>query len=146
VPKLITRFITPCAPTLRRTPPVGPEWVHEIKWDGWRLQAHRTGSSVLLYSRPGNDLTKRFPAIAEAVAAPPGGDLILDGELVAFDHVNRPDFYLLRRRRPTTVAWLFDLLHVGDDDLRDLPWTRRRARLKQLMAHNKSDALHLNDI
>jgi len=76
VRKLITRFIRPCAPTLRGTPPVGAEWAHEIKWDGWRLQAHRTGSGVLLYSRPGNDISKRFPGVAEAVAALPGGDLI----------------------------------------------------------------------
>lgn len=78
----------------------------------------------MLYSRPGNDITKRFPGVAEAVAALPGGDLILDGELVAFDDVNRPDFHMLRTRRPTTVAWLFDLMHSGDDDMRDLPWTQ----------------------
>jgi hypothetical protein len=101
---------------------------------------------VLLYSRRGNDITKRFPAVAEAIATLPGGDLILDGELVAFNDVNRPDFHQLHRRRPTTVAWLFDLMHLGDEDLRDLPWTQRRRRLERLMARNKSDALHLNEI
>lgn len=144
--KLVTRFIRPCGPARRREPPSGPEWAHEIKWDGWRLQAHRSGAGVVLYSRPGNDITKRFPGVAEAVAALPGGDLILDGELVAFDDVNRPDFHMLRTRRPTTVAWLFDLMHAGDDDMRDLPWTQRRRRLERLMARNKSDALHLNEI
>jgi ATP-dependent DNA ligase len=59
---------------------------------------------VLLYSRPGDDdISNRFPAVAEAVETLPGGDLILDGDLVAFDNTNRPDFHLLRRRRPAAM-------------------------------------------
>ena len=65
------RFITPCGPTLRDKPPAGPQWAHEIKWDGWRPQAHKRADDVTLYSRLGRDLTARFPRIAEAVAAPP---------------------------------------------------------------------------
>jgi bifunctional non-homologous end joining protein LigD len=88
------RFIRPCAPTLRREPPAGPEWAHEVKWDGWRLQTHKTRKGVMLFSRPGNDLIDRFPAVAEAVAGLPRRSVILDGELVAFGDDGRPDFHL----------------------------------------------------
>ena len=61
-------FIAPCLPTSARQPPRGPEWLIEIKHDGFRVIARKEGERVRLYSRPGNDLTYRFPLIVEAFA------------------------------------------------------------------------------
>ncbi|HEY6992298.1 MAG TPA: hypothetical protein VH397_01185, partial [Xanthobacteraceae bacterium] len=62
-------FIAPCLPTKASTPPCGGLWLHEIKHDGFRIIARKEAKRVRLYSRPGNDLTHRFPLIVEALAA-----------------------------------------------------------------------------
>jgi bifunctional non-homologous end joining protein LigD len=139
-------FIRPCAPTLRRDPPAGPQWAHEIKWDGWRLQAVKEGATVRLISRPGNDLTDRLPAIAEAVAELPRRSVILDGELVAFGDDGRPDFRLLRRKRAAVVAFVFDIIESDGADLRSKPWRDRRVFLERLMARNKAPLLQLSAV
>ena len=61
-------FIVPCLPISAKQPPSGDGWLHEIKYDGFRLMPAKTASASKLYSRPGNDLTRRFPQITEAVA------------------------------------------------------------------------------
>jgi hypothetical protein len=61
-------FIAPCLPTKTASLPSGSQWVHEIKHDGFRIIARKNGSQVRLYSRPGNDLTYRFPLIVDALA------------------------------------------------------------------------------
>jgi ATP-dependent DNA ligase len=69
------RFIAPCLPTKTSKLPSGSQWLHEIKHDGFRIIARKTGVQVRLYSRPGNDLTHRFPLIVErwpACARAPG--------------------------------------------------------------------------
>ena len=77
-------FIEPCLPTNSPQPPIGTAWVHEIKHDGIRVIARKTERGVRLYSRPGNDLTRRFPLIADALARLRARSCILDGE-TAFD-------------------------------------------------------------
>ena len=72
-------FIEPCIPVLKAEPPVGPNWIHEVKFDGWRVQIHSTAGIIQIYSRNGNDLTSRFPT---AVKLPP---CIIDAEVVADD-------------------------------------------------------------
>lgn len=99
-----------------------------------------------LYSRPGNDISKRFSAIAEAVADLPRRSLVLDGELVAFNEADRPDFHLLRSKRPSVVAWFFDLLSIDGTSLRRQPWYERRRRLERVMARNTNPLLQLNDL
>jgi ATP-dependent DNA ligase len=61
-------FIAPCLPTSAPRPPSGALWLHEIKHDGFRIVARKDGNRVRLYSRPGNDLTKRFPLIVDTLA------------------------------------------------------------------------------
>ena len=61
-------FIPPCLPTKAPRPPAGAVWLHEIKHDGFRVIARKDGKRVRLYSRPGNDLTERFPLIVEALS------------------------------------------------------------------------------
>lgn len=99
-----------------------------------------------LYSRPGNDISKRFSAIAEAVADLPRRSLVLDGELVAFNEADRPDFHLLRSKRPYVVAWFFDLLSIDGTSLRRQPWFERRRRLERVMARHTNPLLQLNDL
>jgi len=140
------RFITPSAPMRRPIPPDGPDWVHEIKWDGWRLQAHKGADGVTLYSRPGNDITARFPWIAADIGRLPRRTLILDGELVAFDDHERPDFHLLRRKQSAVVAFLFDILEINGADLCGRPWCERRRFLERLMTRERDDAHRLSDV
>jgi len=95
-------FIPPCLPTKASTPPSGALWLHEIKHDGFRVIARKDGTKVRLYSRPGNDLTYRFPLIAETVAGLPSRSCVIDGETVACGDDGKPSFDVLRQR----LSWL----------------------------------------
>jgi len=76
-------FVVPCLPTNAPQPPSGDLWLHEIKHDGFRVIARKNGQRVKLYSRPGNDLTYRFPLIVEGLARLRSRSCIIDGEAVA---------------------------------------------------------------
>jgi bifunctional non-homologous end joining protein LigD len=76
-------FIAPCLPTGAPCAPSGDQWWHEIKHDGIRVIARKEDKRVKLYSRPGNDLTSRFPLIVEALARLRSRSCIIDGEAVA---------------------------------------------------------------
>jgi bifunctional non-homologous end joining protein LigD len=78
-------FIAPCLPTKTDKLPSGGEWLHEIKHDGFRVIARKHGQRVKLYSRPGNDLTYRFPLIVETLARLRSRSCIIDWEAVACD-------------------------------------------------------------
>ena len=97
-------FVPPCLPTETPRPPSGELWVHEIKHDGFRVIARKGGAHVRLYSRPGNDLTDRFPLIVEALGGLRSHSVILDGEAVACDDNGFPSFDRLRRRRLPPVS------------------------------------------
>jgi hypothetical protein len=75
-------FVDPCIPTLAAKPPSGPDWVHEIKHDGYRLIVRRDGKAVRLFTRRGHDWTDRYPAIASAAAKLRAKSFTLDGEAV----------------------------------------------------------------
>src|SRR5436309_13934343 len=77
-------------------PPTGEAWLHEIKHDGFRVIARKVGSRVKLYSRPGNDLTYRFPLIVEALVNLRSKSCIIDGEAVACDDNGVPSFNRIR--------------------------------------------------
>src|SRR6516164_4329354 len=85
-------FIAPCLPTKADTLPSGGLWIHEIKHDGFRIIARKDGERVTLYSRPGNDLTYRFPLIVEALARLRSRSCIIDGEAVCCDDDGRTSF------------------------------------------------------
>src|SRR5215468_7379702 len=72
-------FVEPASPVLRSTPPRGPDWLHEAKFDGWRIQLHKDGSVVRLYTKSGYDCTTRFGVLGSAVAAVPARSCIIDG-------------------------------------------------------------------
>ena len=115
----------------------GPEWVFEEKYDGIRALAGRERGRVKMWSRMLQDLTAGFPHVALAVAALPGGDLLLDGELVALDAKGVSRFQLLQRRgaagaSPTRYA-VFDLLELEGRTLMRRPLGERRAALERLV-------------
>jgi ATP-dependent DNA ligase len=91
-------FIAPCLPTNASQPPSGEQWLHEIKHDGFRVIARKDGNRVRLYSRPGNDLTYRFPLIVEALAKLRARSCIVDGEAVACREDGMADFNRIRYR------------------------------------------------
>jgi bifunctional non-homologous end joining protein LigD len=118
-----TGFIAPCLPTKAARLPSGELWVHEIKHDGFRIIARKDGERVRLYSRPGNDLTRRFPLIVDALARLRSRSCIIDGEAVACDDNGVASFDLVRHHRANDSVFLyaFDLIELNGDDLRRAP-------------------------
>jgi bifunctional non-homologous end joining protein LigD len=129
-------FVPPCLPTKAHQPPSGELWLHEIKHDGFRIIARKTGVQVRLYSRPGNDLTRRFPLIVETLGRLRWRSCIIDGEAVACDDNGVASFDLVRHQRANGSVFLyaFDLIELNGDDLRRDPLEVRKATLAALVA------------
>src|SRR5262245_46567815 len=113
-------FIAPCLPTKTDKLPSGSQWLHEIKHDGFRIITRKNGAQVRLYSRPGNDLTRRFPLIVETLARLRSRSCIIDGQAVACDDNGVASFNLIRHRRhaDSTFLYAFRLRELTGDDLR----------------------------
>jgi bifunctional non-homologous end joining protein LigD len=93
---MLVRYLPPAAPTLRSAPPRGEQWLHEVKFDGWRIQLHKYGGSAALFTKNGHDHSSRVRWMADALARLPGvRSLVIDGELVACDDAGLPNFYTL---------------------------------------------------
>jgi bifunctional non-homologous end joining protein LigD len=124
----------PAFPPERLALPSGDQWWHEIKHDGIRLIARKEDKRIKLYSRPGNDLTKRFPQIVEALARLRSRSCILDGEAVACGEDGIALFERIRYRRhdASVFMWAFDLIELDGDDLRREPLERRKAAQAKL--------------
>jgi bifunctional non-homologous end joining protein LigD len=116
-------------------PPKGPNWVHEVKFDGYRCQLHKHGDDVVLFSRNGKDFTKRYQIVGAAAAAIPFSSLILDGELTAYAEDGSEDFdALLEGRAPHHLClWVFDLLVLHGRSQRINPLWKRRMTLDAVM-------------
>ncbi|WP_034858897.1 DNA ligase D [Sinorhizobium sojae] len=131
-------FIEPCHPTLKRRPPGGPDWVHEIKFDGYRAQLHINGGKITIYTRTGLDWTKEFKSIATAAEDLAGHDAVIDGEVTVFGKTGLPDFQALRRElakrsSPHLTFQAFDLLYLDGYDLRRVPLIERKRVLRELL-------------
>ena len=128
-PTVAAGFVWPCLPVSAPKPPSGEDWLHEVKHDGFRVIARKTGKRVKLYSRPGNDLTYRFPLIVEAMAKLRSRSCIIDGEAVACGEDGLSSFDRIRYRRydSTVFMWAFDLIELDGDDLRLDPLEMRKA-------------------
>jgi len=127
--------------TLVAEPPDGPDWLHEQKFDGYRILAELDRGKVRLLSRRFKDWTAAFPEVAEAVAALPVSRAVLDGEVAAVRSDGRTSFQALQNRNSANVAYFaFDLLAEGDEDLTRLALEQRKARLADLVARPRRRA------
>jgi bifunctional non-homologous end joining protein LigD len=132
-------FIEPMLATLGSKVPSGRSYVHEVKLDGYRIQAHLRDGRVTLYTRSGLDWTKRFPTIAADIARLPAGKLVIDGEVVSADADGRPNFGglqddLKQRRYDRMVYYAFDLPHLDGFDMRAAPLIGRKRVLQEFLA------------
>lgn len=139
------RGIEPQLATLRTRPPTGEGWLHEVKWDGYRLIAYRA-DTVELCSRNQLPWSQRVPHLVDALAALPLREVVLDGELVAVDAEGRSDFGLLQRLLESGDTGdlrliAFDLLYIDGIDLRGASQSDRRKLLGELIASAASPAL-----
>ena len=125
----------PCLPRSAKEPPSGPDWIHEIKHDGFRILARREASRVRLYTRNGYDFTARFPKIAATVETLPVRSCVLDGEAIVVNERGLSVFEALRYRTHDHAAVLcaFDLLELDGADFRSQPLEQRKATLADLL-------------
>lgn len=135
---LMPVFVEPSLASLAAVPPNGGEWIHEIKYDGYRMQARIDGPEVKLLTRKGLDWTHRFGTVAQALGALNLGSAVLDGEIVVEDAAGISSFNALQRalkdgREAETVFYAFDLLYHDGRDLRAAPLTQRKAALAALI-------------
>jgi bifunctional non-homologous end joining protein LigD len=129
-------FIEPCLPSTADQPPSGPEWVHEIKHDGYRLMAKRDPVGIWLLTRRGNDRSERFPRVVEAANLLRVRSCLIDGEVVCCNDKGVVEFQQLRQKRQHAHAFLiaFDLLELNGTDLRREPIETRKATLLSVFA------------
>ena len=121
--------------TLGGAVPPGPDWVHELKWDGFRVLSRLAGGAVEMWSRNGLDATHRFPAVAAALPDGLGGrDAVVDGEVCALDERGRPSFQLLQRGEGTVAYFVFDLLELDGAPQLARPLVERHAALAGVVA------------
>ena len=136
----------PCIPTRGTQVPAGPEWLHEIKHDGYRLIVQREGSRVRLFTRNGNDWTARYPLIVEAALRNRQTSFVIDGEAVLLGVDGISDFNGLHSRKhdDEVMLYAFDILALDGDDLRKLPLSMRKANLARLLAR-RPDGIFVSD-
>jgi bifunctional non-homologous end joining protein LigD len=131
-------FIPPQLATLASAMPQGGRWVHEIKFDGYRMQAHVNRGIVKLLTRNGKDWTEKFEPIADLLGALPVQSAILDGEMVALDESGASSFGELQEALTTgdqmrLQYYLFDLLYLNGENLTNLSLLERKKRLQPLL-------------
>jgi bifunctional non-homologous end joining protein LigD len=130
--------------TLVDQPPEGDQWVHEIKFDGYRLLGFVSGGEARLRTRNGKDWTERLPSLVSALKKLKVKDAVLDMEAVVLDAEGKSSFQALQAalgdggKRDRIVAYVFDLLHLDGKDLTRLPLTERKAKLAELLKKSRA--------
>jgi bifunctional non-homologous end joining protein LigD len=137
-------FVEPCLATLRADLPERGEWIHEIKYDGYRAQAHLINHECVIYTRRGYDWSDTFAPIADGVRALPAQDAIIDGEVVVPDERGIADYHLLQAdlakgRTDRLAYFVFDLLYLEGYDLRACPLVTRKRLLSKLLSSEPRD-------
>jgi len=133
------KFIKPMEPELVDTPPQGDEWLHEIKFDGYRTQIIKDEDGIRLFTKNGYDWTGRYIELAGEAEAIEAESFIIDGETITVNEAGLSDFPALQsavtRRKPSRDLYLvaFDLLHLNGHDLRNMPVEDRREILQELI-------------
>src|SRR5699024_2722743 len=138
-------FIQPQLATLQREAPGGPDWLHEVKFDGYRMQAVIAGVSVRLLTRSGLDWTERFGTrVVSALAGLKCKDAAIDGEIVVLGGDGVSSFSLLQAdlsdgRTERFIYFAFDLMQLDGVDLRSEPFVERKEALRQLLSGQGDD-------
>jgi bifunctional non-homologous end joining protein LigD len=139
----LPQFIPPQLSQPVEKPPSGPQWLHEIKLDGYRMAARLDNGRVQLLTRPGLDWSAKYPSVVAALAGLNEKTAYLDGELCGVDDAGLPS--LARTRAATDgergvhlVYYAFDLLHLGGWDISGLSLIERKALLEPLAANKPS--------
>jgi bifunctional non-homologous end joining protein LigD len=135
-PRFLASFEPALATSIERVPS-GERWFHEIKFDGYRVQVHLVNEAVKVFTRRGNDWTKRFRKIADDAWHIAAGSAIIDGEVVVPVANGTTDFSVLQNelkgKSTKIVLVAFDLLYLNSYDLRKLPLIERKAHLKKII-------------
>jgi len=136
--------------TLVDTPPSGDEWLHEIKYDGYRIGARVRHGRVSLYTRNGNDWTAAFPDVADAVGHLRLDDALIDGEVAVVLPDGRTSFQALQNtagggNRRTLVYFVFDLLRINGETLERRPLEERKAVLKKLVGSRSTGRIRFSE-
>ena len=141
-------WIKPQLAKLIEKAPDGPDWLHELKHDGYRMLARLDAGRVQILTRRANNWTNKYPSIARPIAGIPAQNAYLDGELCGVLPDGRTAFNLIQNATDTgqgsLVFFLFDLLHLDGEDLTSLPLADRKARLAALLK-GAPDSLRYND-
>jgi bifunctional non-homologous end joining protein LigD len=135
-------FIAPQLATLVRKPPEGDEWIHELKFDGYRMVCHLNRGNAHFWSRNGKDWTEKFPNLARALKTFPATTAILDGEVVVVDRAGRSSFQSLQQAMGKGGAFvfeIFDLIYFEGYNLTRTPLRERKLVLEQLLASAKTE-------
>jgi bifunctional non-homologous end joining protein LigD len=134
--KPMPRAVKPMLATVAEEPFDDPDWIFEVKWDGYRAVAEIGDKTVSLYSRNGISFNKKYSPVAEALRKF-GFDAVLDGEIVVVDDKGRPDFQRLQHYQDSgsghLLYYVFDLLYFQEHDLTGLPLLRRKELLKKVL-------------
>jgi bifunctional non-homologous end joining protein LigD len=142
-------FIEPQLATLVDRAPTGDDWLHELKYDGYRILARLHKGRATLTSRRGNDWTSKFPTVRAAVEALPVGQAYLDGEVAVPTADGKTSFQALQNAFGQTTAgvlyYVFDLLFLDDRDLTGDPLEARKEALASLIARSKAGPLRYSD-
>jgi bifunctional non-homologous end joining protein LigD len=139
-------FIPPQLATLRQAPPDGDQWLHEIKFDGYRIVTAVAGDRARLFTRSGQDWTCKFGGLRESLLELPCANALIDAEVVVMDSRGRSDFSALQRAikhgRVDFVLMAFDLLHLDGVDLRKQPQLERKHALERLLAETDNNVIY----
>ena len=136
----------PCIPTRGTKVPAGPDRLHEIKHDGYRLIVQREGKRVRLFTRNGHDWSGRYPLVTEAALRNRNTSFVIDGEAVLLGVDGISDFNGLHSRRHDEEVqfYAFDILVSEGEDIRKLPLSMRKTNLSRLLAR-RVDGIFLSD-
>jgi bifunctional non-homologous end joining protein LigD len=146
----LPKFVPPQLASASERPPIGKDWLHELKLDGYRMQARLEGGKAQLLTRSGLDWTHRMRSIATSLEALSAKTALLDGEVIVLDERGISSFAALQAAfqegaKHALHYYLFDLLHLDGHSLRDRPLTERKSLLADLIDDLDDDTIRVSE-